>query len=47
MTGLLSVRNLRTQTFVTAGVACAIDSPRISSLPLGDNRNDDYLEPPS
>ena len=32
----VSVRNLRTQTFVTAGVACAIDSPRISSLPLGD-----------
>jgi len=32
----MSVRNLRTQTFVTAGVACAIDSPRISSLPLGD-----------
>ena len=25
-----SVRNLRTQTFVTAGVACAIDSPRLS-----------------
>ena len=32
----VSVRNLRTQTFITAGVACAIDSPRISSLPLGD-----------
>ena len=32
----VTVRNLRTQTFVTAGVACAIDSPRLNSLPLGD-----------
>ena len=30
------MRNLRTQTFVTAGVACQISSPRLSSLPLGD-----------
>jgi transglutaminase-like putative cysteine protease len=32
----VSVRNLRTQTFVTAGVACRIDSPRLGWLPLGD-----------
>ena len=32
----VTVRNLRTQTFITAGVACAIDSPRLGSLPLGD-----------
>ena len=32
----VSVRNLRTQTFVTAGVACAIDAPRIIRVPLGD-----------
>jgi transglutaminase-like putative cysteine protease len=32
----VSVRNLRTPTFVTAGVACAVDSPRISKIPLGD-----------
>ena len=32
----VSVRNLRTQTFVTAGVACQIISPRLASLPLGD-----------
>ena len=31
----VTVRNLRTQTFVTAGVACLIDS-RLSWLPLGD-----------
>jgi transglutaminase-like putative cysteine protease len=32
----VSVRNLRTPTFITAGVACAVDSPRISKIPLGD-----------
>ena len=32
----VTVRNLRTQTFVTAGVACAVYSPRLGSLPLGD-----------
>jgi transglutaminase-like putative cysteine protease len=32
----VSVRNLRSQTFVTAGVACRIISPRLSWLPLGD-----------
>ena len=32
----VTVRNLRTQTFVTAGVACQVSSPRLSSLPLGD-----------
>jgi transglutaminase-like putative cysteine protease len=32
----VSVRNLRTQTFITAGVACAVDSPRLNYLPLGD-----------
>jgi transglutaminase-like putative cysteine protease len=33
----VSVRNLRTQTFITAGVACRIlGPPRMSSLPLGD-----------
>jgi len=32
----VTVRNLRTQTFVTAGVACAVLSPRLSWLPLGD-----------
>jgi len=32
----VSVRNLRTQTFITAGVACAVDSPRLNWLPLGD-----------
>jgi len=32
----VSVRNLRTQTFVTAGVACSVDAPRITPLPLGD-----------
>jgi transglutaminase-like putative cysteine protease len=32
----VTVRNLRTQTFVTAGVACAVLSPRLSPLPLGD-----------
>ena len=32
----VTVRNLRTQTFVTAGVACQIISPRLSWLPLGD-----------
>jgi transglutaminase-like putative cysteine protease len=32
----VSVRNLRTQTFITAGVACSIDSPRLNYLPLGD-----------
>jgi transglutaminase-like putative cysteine protease len=32
----VSVRNLRTPTFITAGVTCAIDAPRIARLPLGD-----------
>jgi transglutaminase-like putative cysteine protease len=32
----VTVRNLRTQTFVTAGVACAIFSRGLSWLPLGD-----------
>ena len=32
----VSVRNLRTQTFITSGVACAVDAPRISKIPLGD-----------
>ncbi len=32
----ISVRNLRTQTFVTAGVACAIVSRTLAWLPLGD-----------
>jgi transglutaminase-like putative cysteine protease len=32
----VSVRNLRTPTFVTAGVACAIAAPRIANVPLGD-----------
>jgi transglutaminase-like putative cysteine protease len=32
----VTVRNLRTQTFIAAGVACAIYSPRLSWLPLGD-----------
>ncbi len=32
----VSVRNLRSQTFVTAGIACAIEGPRMPHLPLGD-----------
>ena len=32
----VTVRNLRTQTFVAGGVACRIISPRLASLPLGD-----------
>jgi protein-glutamine gamma-glutamyltransferase len=32
----VSVRNLRTQTFVTGGVACQIISRQLASLPLGD-----------
>ena len=32
----VTVRNLRTQTFVTAGVACRIISRQLSWLPLGD-----------
>jgi protein-glutamine gamma-glutamyltransferase len=32
----VSVRNLRTQTFITAGVACRIDKARVNWLPLGD-----------
>ena len=32
----VTVRNLRTQTFITAGVACAILSRGLSWLPLGD-----------
>jgi transglutaminase-like putative cysteine protease len=32
----VSVRNLRSGTFVTAGIACAVDAPRLSRLPLGD-----------
>ena len=32
----VSVRNLRTQTFVTAGVACEIIGRQLPSLPLGD-----------
>jgi transglutaminase-like putative cysteine protease len=32
----VSVRNLRTPTFVAAGITCAIEAPRLASLPLGD-----------
>ncbi|MEA2310750.1 MAG: protein-glutamine gamma-glutamyltransferase [Solirubrobacteraceae bacterium] len=32
----VSVRNLRTPTFITAGIACAIDDPRVDRIPLGD-----------
>jgi protein-glutamine gamma-glutamyltransferase len=32
----VSVRNLRSSTFVTAGTACAILAPRLDKLPLGD-----------
>jgi len=32
----VTVRNLRTQTFVTGGVTCAVFSPRVDWLPLGD-----------
>jgi protein-glutamine gamma-glutamyltransferase len=31
----VSVRNLRTETFVTAGITCLLDA-RVTSLPLGD-----------
>ncbi len=30
------MRNLRSETFVTAGIACALDTPRIAQIPLGD-----------
>ena len=32
----VSVRNLRSSSFLTAGVACEVFSPRLSKLPLGD-----------
>jgi transglutaminase-like putative cysteine protease len=32
----VSVRNLRTPTFITAGVACNVDATRVSKIPLGD-----------
>ncbi len=32
----VSVRNLRSQTFITAGVACSLDGLRLPKLPLGD-----------
>ena len=32
----VSVRNLRSQTFVTAGIACAVDGLRLPRIPLGD-----------
>jgi transglutaminase-like putative cysteine protease len=32
----VSVRNLRSALFVTAGIACDVRSPRLSRIPLGD-----------
>jgi protein-glutamine gamma-glutamyltransferase len=32
----VTVRNLNTRTFVTAGLACAVDDPRVRRVPLGD-----------
>jgi protein-glutamine gamma-glutamyltransferase len=32
----VSVRNLRSQTFITAGLACSVEGLRVPSIPLGD-----------
>jgi transglutaminase-like putative cysteine protease len=32
----VTIRNLNTRTFVTAGLACAVDDPRVRRVPLGD-----------